>query len=72
MAKARKEASHDVTFAKGGKGHMFGEQSANKVKAGQTAKPEGDAGGKFAKGGSGKMFGYRPSEAQVAGRTSSS
>jgi hypothetical protein len=72
MAKARKEASHAVTFAKGGSGHMFGEQSANKVKAGQTAKPTGDAGGKFAAGGSGKMFGFRPSTTQTAGRTSSS
>ena len=71
MAKARKEASHAVTFAKGGSGHMFGQQSANKVKAGQTAKPAGDSGGKFAAGGKGKMFSFQGSNAQTSGRTSS-
>jgi hypothetical protein len=68
-AKVKKESTHNVEFAQGGSGHMFGEQSANKVKAGQTAKPEGDAGGKFATGGKGKMFGFRPSNAAKAGQT---
>ena len=72
MAKARKEASHNVTFAKGGKGHMFPEQAADAMKPGVTRDATAkDTGQKqhFAKGGSGHMFGFRPAGAQVAGRT---
>ena len=69
--KVKKEASHNVEFAEGGDGHMFGPQAANPEKAGQTAKPEGNApGAKFAEGGKGKMFGYRPSAPAEAGKTS--
>jgi hypothetical protein len=71
MAKARKEASHDVTFAKGGKGHMFPEQAADRMKPGVTRDTTGtdNKSQKWAQGGKGKMFGFRPASAQVAGRT---
>lgn len=55
----RHEKSHDVTFAKGGDTHMFGEQSAGAQKPATTAHSETPApGAEFAKGGSGKMFGF--------------
>jgi len=74
MAKARKEASHSVTFAKGGKGHMFGQQAADAMAPGTTRdKSASDTGQSDHKihGGKGKMFGFQPSNSQVAGRTSS-
>jgi hypothetical protein len=73
MAKARKEASHSVTFAKGGKGHMFGQQAADKMKPGTTRDKTAtdDLSQKWAQGGKGKMFGFQPANAQTAGRTSS-
>jgi hypothetical protein len=53
------EKSHDVTFAKGGDTHMFGEQSAGDQKPGGTAHTESAApGADFASGGKTKMFGF--------------
>ena len=68
----RHEKSHDVEFAKGGSGHMFGEQAAGEVKPGITSKPpdQGGKGAEFAKGGSGKMFGYKGAADAQAGITS--
>ena len=40
-----KEAQHDVTFAEGGDGHMFGKQSAGPDKPGNTGKDTGAAPG---------------------------
>lgn len=59
---SRNETSHDVTFAKGGDTHMFGEQQAGEQSPAQTGK-NGDKGkgAEFAKGGSGKMFGFQGS-----------
>jgi len=66
-----KEAQHNVTFAEGGDGHMFGKQSAGPDKPGNTGKDTSAAPGpKFAAGGSSKMFGFNGSQAQQAGRTS--
>ena len=66
----KKEAQHDVTFAEGGDGHMFGKQSAGPDKPGNTGKDQSAAPGpKFAKGGSGKMYGFNPSISQQPGRT---
>jgi hypothetical protein len=65
-----KEAQHNVTFAEGGDGHMFGAQAAGPDKPGNTGKDtSGAPGAKFAAGGSSKMFGYSPSISQQAGRT---
>jgi hypothetical protein len=49
-------SSSKPTFAAGGSGKMFGQQSAGPQKPGVTEK-SGSGGGKFGKGGSGKMFG---------------
>jgi hypothetical protein len=67
--KSKSESSHDVEFAEGGDGHMFGAQTATPDKPGNTGKDTGGGGGKFAKGGSGKMFGFTPSQDAKAGQT---
>jgi hypothetical protein len=67
--KAR-ENSHNVTFAEGGDGHMFGQQAAGPDKPGNTGKDtSGAPGPKYASGGSGKMFGFSPSQAAKSGQT---
>lgn len=74
MAKARKEASHAVTFAKGGKGHMFPQQAADKMVPGRTRDVSAKDTGQHShtiSGGKTKMFGFQPANSQVAGRTSS-
>jgi hypothetical protein len=69
------ETSHDVTFAKGGSTHMFGEQVAGERtgsdKSPSTGKPDSSGpGAEFAKGGSGKMFGFAGSMPARDGITS--
>ena len=69
------EKSHDVTFAKGGTDHMFGEQEAGSRTSGDkspsTGKPDDHGPGeKFAAGGKGKMFGYQGSVPARDGITS--
>jgi len=67
----KKEAQHDVTFAEGGDGHMFGKQAAGPDKPGNTGKdPSSAPGPKFAEGGNGKMFGFSGAQSQQPGRTS--
>jgi hypothetical protein len=70
---AKTEKSHDVTFAKGGKQHMFHRQAADRMKPGTTrdTTAKNNLSQKWAQGGKGKMFGFQPSNGQVAGRTSS-
>lgn len=72
MAKIKKEASHNVEFAKGGNTPMFSEQQAEPMKSGQTGDPGATGkGAEFAKGGgSGKMFGFAGSASARAGITS--
>lgn len=72
MAKkvSKEKSQKSAQFAKGGSGHMFGQQQAEKAKSGQT----GDAGAtgkglEFAKGGSDKMFGFAGSQPARAGQT---
>lgn len=68
---SRNETSHNVEFAEGGDGHMFGEQQAGEVTPGTTGKPnQTGKGAEFAKGGSGKMFGFAGSEPAKSGITS--
>ena len=69
------EKSHDVTFAKGGNTHMFGEQEAGSRTAGDkspsTGKPDDKGPGeKFAAGGSTKMFGFQGAIPARSGITS--
>lgn len=52
----------------GGKGHMFGQQSAGSQKPGVTQK-DGSGGGKFGKGGKGHMFGKQQAGRQKSGKT---
>ena len=66
--KSKVESSHDVEFAEGGDGHMFGPQKAGPDKPGNTGKDPG-TGAKFAAGGKGKMFGYTPSQDAKSGQT---
>jgi hypothetical protein len=68
---ATDEKSHNVDFAKGGKTHMFGKQSAGEQRPGVTEHDaEGGApGAKYAEGGRGKMFGYNPAVPATAGIT---
>lgn len=70
MADFVKKTEKNAEFAKGGKTHMFGEQSAAEMPSGTTDKGDKDDGSKFAKGGSGKMFGYAGAEPAKAGITS--
>lgn len=68
---ATNEKSHNVEFAKGGNGHMFGPQKSGEQAPGETAHDAGaGSGDKFAKGGSGKMFGFTGSLPAQAGKTS--
>ena len=68
--KTKKESEKDVTFAEGGDTSMFGPQSAEPYKPGNTGKDtKGAPGAKFAKGGTGKMFGFTPSQDAKAGQT---
>lgn len=53
---------------KGGKGKMFGQQSAGSQKPGGTAK-DGSGGGKFGKGGKGHMFGKQKANPMGSGKT---
>ena len=70
MAKSKQESEHNVTFAEGGDGHMFGPQAAGPDKPGTTGKdPTSAPGPKYASGGSGKMFGFSPSVPASAGQT---
>lgn len=69
--KTKKEAQHDVEFAKGGDTPMFGKQAAGEDKPGNTGKDQSAAPGpKYAEGGSTKMYGYSPSVPAKAGITS--
>lgn len=70
--KVKKEKSEkSVQFAKGGNTRMFGQQQAEKAKAGQTGDPGTTGkGAEFAKGGGGKMFGFAASQPARAGITS--
>lgn len=72
MAKQKKESSHNVTFAQGGKTKMFGPQVAGSEKAGVTAHDVsgGAPGDKYACGGKTKMFGFAGSQPAQAGITS--
>jgi hypothetical protein len=71
MAAQKKETSHNVEFAKGGKTKMFGEQQAEPAKSGQTGDPGATGkGAEFAKGGANKMFGFSGSQAAQSGITS--
>lgn len=71
MANVHKEKSHNVEFAKGGSGHMFGPQKAGEQEPGETAHDAGaGSGDKFASGGKGKMFGFAGSQPARAGITS--
>lgn len=67
-----KETRKSGDFAKGGKTHMFGQQSAEKSEAGQTADTTAvdKPGDKYACGGSTKMFGYAGVQSAKAGITS--
>jgi hypothetical protein len=65
----KKESSHNVEFAEGGDGHMFGPQKATPDKPGNTGHDTGGGGNKFAKGGSGKMFGFSPAGEAKSGIT---
>jgi hypothetical protein len=68
--KTKKEGQHDVTFAEGGDGHMFGQQAAGPDKPGNTGKdPTGAPGPKFAAGGKTKMFEFHPAVPATAGQT---
>ena len=69
------EKSHDVTFARGGSTHMFGEQEAgsrtDSNKSPSTGKPDSSGPGQeFAKGGATKMFGFAGSQPARDGITS--
>jgi hypothetical protein len=69
--KTKKEGQHDVEFAEGGSGHMFGEQQAGPEKPGTTSPNDAPGpGAKYATGGSSKMFGYSPSVPAKSGITS--
>lgn len=71
MAKSKQESEHNVTFAEGGDGHMFGPQSASPDVPGNTGKtPKAAPGAKYAEGGKGKMFGFAGSQPATAGKTS--
>lgn len=50
-------SSKAPAFAQGGKGHMFGKQSAGPKSPDHVGKAQSGSGGKWAVGGSGHMFG---------------
>lgn len=68
---ATNEKSHNVEFAKGGKTHMFPQQSADPAEKGETRDTSGKDtlrnGG--AEGGKTKMFSYSPAVPATAGIT---
>lgn len=57
MAKGKSKSRSSPTFAKGGSGHMVGQQYAGPQTPGQTAENAKGSGGKWAGGGSGHMVG---------------
>jgi len=68
--KSKQESMHNVEFAEGGDGHMFGQQAAGPDKPGNTGKDQSGAPGpKFAAGGNTKMFDFHPSVPATAGQT---
>jgi hypothetical protein len=69
MAKSKEMSSRSASFAKGGKGKMFGKQHTGTQKPGQTATKATSKGGKFAKGGSGHMFGKQSANPRRPGVT---
>ncbi len=61
----------NTQFARGGSGHMFGEQQASSQTPGQTEKNGATGkGAQFAAGGSTKMHGFAGSQSAQAGITS--
>lgn len=69
MAKSKCMAKGgSVSFPSGGKGKMFGKQSAGPMSSGVTAGKSG-SGGKFPAGGKGKMFGKQTASKMPAGQT---
>lgn len=68
----KKESTHNVEFAKGGKTKMFGPQSAGSEKPGTTNHDVsgGAPGAKYACGGKTKMYGFAGSQPAQAGITS--
>jgi hypothetical protein len=69
MAAFKKETSHNVEFAKGGKTKMFGQQYAAEQEEGETGHDTSGEGGKYAEGGKTKMFGFSPSLPAKSGQT---
>lgn len=60
--KSKEISEKNVSFAKGGKGHMFGKQAASQQVAGESGHNVKGGDNKFAQGGSNNhMFGFRPS-----------
>ena len=57
MAKGKSKSRSSPTWAKGGNGHMLGQQHAGPQTPGQTASNASQSGGEWAKGGSGHMVG---------------
>lgn len=57
MAKGKSKSRSSPAFAKGGNGHMVGQQHTGTQKPGQTSTQATSTGGKFASGGSGHMVG---------------
>lgn len=55
--KGKSKSRSSPTFAKGGGGHMVGQQHTGTQTPGQTATKASGGGGKFAQGGSGHMVG---------------
>ena len=71
MADDKQETEKNVEFAEGGETKMFGPQSAEPDKPGNTGKdPKGAPGAKYAEGGKGRMFGFAGSQPATAGKTS--
>lgn len=67
----RGEKTSNVEFAKGGSGHMFGEQQASSQTPKQTGKNGATGkGAQFAAGGSTKMHGFAGVQSAQAGITS--
>ncbi len=66
---AKLKSSSAPAFMAGGKGKMFGKQSAGTKTAFVTGKADSGAGGGFAKGGKGKMFGKQSASPKKSGMT---
>jgi hypothetical protein len=72
MAKSKLIKKSTPSFMQGGKGHMFGKQSAGTRKSlsqAGTGKADSSSGGKFLKGGSGHMFGKQSANPRRPGVT---